>query len=277
MTDGATALSLDAPAKVNLDLRVVGRRQDGYHRLESTMILLELADSLLLMPGCSGLRVDGVAAEDVPPDASNLAWRGLVEGLGGEPELACLALEKRIPAAAGLGGGSSDAAAAWRLGRGWRGASEEPSEADMATLADIGADVPFFASRAPAARVEGIGELVTPVPAADLSIVLVHPALRLRTGDVFAELREEEWGSATNDLLAPAMRLCPPIADLFALVAAAGGEPRLTGSGPTVFAATDDPERADGIASRLARAGLSVTVARSRATGASIARSTEEE
>jgi len=200
-----------------------------------------------------------------------------VQGLGGEPELACLALEKRIPAAAGLGGGSSDAAAAWRLGRAWRGASEDPAEADLAILAGIGADVPFFASTAPAARVEGIGEHVTPLPAHDLSIVLVHPDARLRTVDVFGELREEEWGSATNDLLAPAVRLCPPIADLFALVAAAGGEPRLSGSGPTVFAATDDPERADGIAARLRRAGQAVTITRARPAAASIARSTEEE
>lgn len=277
MTAGTTGLSLEAPAKVNLDLRVVGRRDDGYHLLESTMILLELADMLLLMPGCSGLRVDGAGADDVPPDASNLAWRGLVEGLGGEPELACLALEKRIPAAAGLGGGSSDAAAAWRLGRAWCGAPEEPSEADTASLAGIGADVPFFASRAPAAHIEGIGERVTPLPAAELRIVLVHPDLGLRTRDVFGELREEEWGSGMNDLLAPATRLCPSIADLFALVVAAGGEPRLSGSGPTVFAATEDPERADGIASRLTRAGQAVTVTRSRSAGASIERSTEEE
>ncbi|MEP7081659.1 MAG: 4-(cytidine 5'-diphospho)-2-C-methyl-D-erythritol kinase [Chloroflexota bacterium] len=277
MTAGTTALSLEAPAKVNLDLRVVGRRADGYHLLESTLILLELADSLLLLPGCSGLRVDGAGSDDVPPDASNLAWRGLVEGLGGEPELACLALEKRIPAAAGLGGGSSDAAAAWRLGRAWRGSPEVPSAADVTALAAIGADVPFFASGAAAARVEGVGERVTPNPAPELAIVLVHPALRLRTRDVFEELREEEWGSGTNDLLAPAVRLCPPIADLFALVAGAGGEPRLSGSGPTVFAATDDPERAGAIASRLARAGQAVTVTRSRPAGASIARSTEEE
>ena len=272
-----TALRLEAPAKVNLDLRVVGRREDGYHLLESTMILLELADGLLLMPGSSGLRIDGAASDDVPPDASNLAWRGLVEGLGAEPELACLAVDKRIPTAAGLGGGSSDAAAAWRLGRAWRGAPEDPTEADMATLAGVGADVPFFASGAPAARVEGIGERVTPMPAEALSIVLVHAAPRLRTRDVFGELREEEWGSGTNDLLAPAVRLCPQIAEVFALVAAAGGEPRLTGSGPTVFAATDDPERARDIASRLAGAGPTVIVTRSRPAGASIARSTEEE
>lgn len=277
MTAGTTALALDAPAKVNLDLRVVGRREDGHHLLESTMILLELSDRLLLLPGCSGLRVDGAGADEMPIGASNLAWRGLVAGLGGEPELTCLTLEKRIPAAAGLGGGSSDAAAAWRLGRAWRGAPEEPAADEVEALAAIGADVPFFASGAAAARVEGIGERVTALPARELAIVLVHPAVGLRTRDVFGELHEEEWGSGTNDLLAPATRLCPPIAELFALVVAAGGEPRLTGSGPTVFAATEDPERASDIGSRLARAGQKVTVTRSRRAAASIARSTEEE
>jgi 4-diphosphocytidyl-2-C-methyl-D-erythritol kinase len=274
---GTTALSLDAPAKVNLDLRVVGRRDDGYHLLETTMLLLELADRLLLLPGCSGLRVEGATSDDVPPDATNLAWRGLLAGLGGVPELACLALEKRIPSAAGLGGGSSDAAAAWRLGRAWREAPQEPAAADMTVLAGIGADVPFFASGAPAARVEGIGERVTALPAPTLSVVLVHPEARLRTRDVFAELRPEEWGSGTNDLLAPAARLCPAIGDLFGMVRAAGGEPRLTGSGPTVFAATDDPERAGAIASHLGRDGHAVTVTRSRHAAASIARSTEED
>lgn len=277
MIPGTTALALEAPAKVNLDLLVVGRRDDGLHLLQSTVVLLELADRLLLLPGCSGLRVDGAEPGEVPVDSTNLAWRGLVAGLGEEPELTCLTLEKRIPSAAGLGGGSSDAAAAWRLGRAWRGASNEPGAEDVAELAAIGADVPFFASGAPAARVAGVGERVTPVPPAELEIVLVHPPLRLRTADVFDELREEEWGSGTNDLLAPAARLCPQIAELLALVVAAGGEPRLTGSGPTVFAATDDPERARDIGTRLERAGQRVTVTRSRRAGASIVRSTEEE
>ena len=112
-----TPLRLDAPAKLNLSLRVVGRRADGLHELESRLVLLEMADRLLLMPGCSGLRVEG-ATPDVPIEPSrNLAWRGLVAGFGEEPQLACLTLEKRVPSAAGLGGGSSDAAAGWRLGR----------------------------------------------------------------------------------------------------------------------------------------------------------------
>ncbi|MBW3612270.1 MAG: 4-(cytidine 5'-diphospho)-2-C-methyl-D-erythritol kinase, partial [Chloroflexi bacterium] len=108
-------LRLDAPAKLNLGLRVTGRRDDGRHELDSIFVLLELADRLLLMPGCSGLRVEGDGAAGLPLDHRNLAWRGLVAGLDGAPDLACLALEKRIAAEAGLGGGSSDAAAAWRL------------------------------------------------------------------------------------------------------------------------------------------------------------------
>lgn len=275
--DTGGALSLQAPAKVNLDLRVVGRRADGYHLLESTLVLLELADDLLLLPGSTGIRVEGDASGDVPVDASNLAWRGLVAGLGAQPELVCLALEKRIPSAAGLGGGSSDAAAAWLLGRATRRASGAPGPGDLEQLTAIGADVPFFAAGVAAARVAGVGERVTEIPALDLAIVLLHPPMRLRTAEVFAELREEEWGSDTNDLTAPAMRLVPAISELFEVVRAAGGEPRLTGSGPTVFAATDDPERARDIGARLTRAGMSVTVTRTRRAAASIERSKEEE
>lgn len=277
-----TALALEAPAKLNLDLRVVGRREDGLHLLESTLVLLELADRLLLMAGCSGLRVEGApgaAVEGIPLDERNLAWRGLVAGLAGPPDLACLALEKRIPAAAGLGGGSSDAAAAWRLGRAWRGAPEPAAAAEIAELAEIGADVPFFAAAVPAARVGGIGEIVTPVAptARALEVVLVHPGFALETERVFAALRPEEWGRGGNDLLSAATRLRPEIADLFALVVAAGGEPRLSGSGPTVFTLIDDAERARGLAQRLRRAGLAVGLTRTRGEAASIERGMEEE
>ena len=99
-----TPLTLEAPAKLNLSLRVVGRRPDGYHLLETEIALLELADRLLLLPGATGLRVEAPPEDGIPLDRTNLAWRGLVAGLGGEPELVCLALEKRIPAGAGLGG-----------------------------------------------------------------------------------------------------------------------------------------------------------------------------
>jgi 4-diphosphocytidyl-2-C-methyl-D-erythritol kinase len=274
-----TPLRLDAPAKLNLSLAVVGRRTDGYHLLVSDLVLLDLADRLLLMPGCSGLRVEAPPGEEIPlGPRENLAWRGLVAGLGAEPELACLTVEKRIPAAAGLGGGSSDAAAAWRLARRWRGADDSASERDLAELAAIGADVPFFASRLAAARVEGIGERVSAIEPPDGGewVLLIHPPFRLATADVFAELGPTEMGGPAtpepgrNDLLAPARRLRPELDDLFRLVAAAGAAPQLTGSGPTIFVRTDDPERAAGLAAELRRNGLRVTETRLRHEAASI-------
>lgn len=272
-----TPLRLEAPAKLNLSLRVTGRREDGHHLLDGVFVLLELADRLLLLPGCSGLRVEGSAARELPVDASNLAWRGLVAGLEGAPDLVCLTLEKRVPAEAGLGGGSSDAAAAWRLGRASRGLADRPSEEDLVELSRIGADVPFFASGLPAARVTGIGDRLEPSPAGARSVVLLHPPFGLSTVAVFAELRADEWGRDDgNDLLAPARRLRPELGDLMALVARAGGEPRLTGSGSTIFSLTDDPERARAVAAALEPAGLPVTVTRTRTTPTRI-ESIEEE
>jgi 4-diphosphocytidyl-2-C-methyl-D-erythritol kinase len=272
-----TPISLDAPAKLNLSLRVVGRREDGYHLLESEMVLLELADRLLLMSGAPGLRVEASPEEEIPVDRRNLAWRGLLAGLGREPELVCLALEKRIPAAAGLGGGSSDAAAAWRLGRRAAGIDEAASAADLESLATIGADVPFFAARCVAALVAGIGERVTPVapPVSAVYAVLAHPDFRLSTADVFAELRPGDLGAPRpepghNDLLAPALRLRPELGDVLRQLARAGGEPCLSGSGSTVFALSDDPERIAGMAAQLRRSGLRATETRIRSEPAAI-------
>lgn len=270
-------LTLDAPAKLNLTLRVVGRREDGHHLLDSAFVLLELADRLLLLPGSSGLRLEGAGAAELPLGTDNLAWRGLVAGMGAEPELVCLALEKRIPPAAGLGGGSSDAAAAWRLGRAWTGRPDRAGDLELAALARIGADVPFFASGLPAARVTSIGERLEPSVAEARSVVLVHPPFGLSTAAVFAELRPDEWGAAENDLLAPARRLRPELDDLLALVERAGGTPRLTGSGSTIFSITDDPEQAADLGSRIEAGGVRVTVTRTRTTPTSIEAIDEED
>ena len=267
---GSRPLRLEAPAKLNLSLRVTGRREDGFHELDSHFALLELADRLLLLPGCSGLRIEGEGVTDLPLGAENLAWQGLTAGLGGPPDLACLALEKRIPAAAGLAGGSSDAAAAWRLGRAWVGADDRATGDDVARLAAIGADVPFFVSGAAEARVTGIGETIAPLHPVAREVVLVHPPFGLSTRDVFAELRPGEWGQQVNDLLAPARRLRPELDDLFAIVADSGGTPRLTGSGPTIFHLAEDASGAAAIAERLARAGLRVTHTRTRHEPATI-------
>lgn len=271
-----TPLRLEAPAKVNVSLAVTGRRADGLHELDTELVLLELADRLLLLPGCSGLRVEGEEGAMLSPGADNLAWRGLLAGIGHAPDAICLTLEKRIPVAAGLGGGSSDAAAAWRLGRRSEGASEAPDAAALEALSGIGADVPFFAAQSPAAHVTGIGEAVAPVPwpSDAVHVVLAIPPFRLSTAAVFAELRQSDWSGhaerGRNDLLAPALRLQPAIEDVMRLVVAAGGAPQLSGSGPTIFSVTADVERAVAVAARLERGGLRATSTRMRSEPASI-------
>jgi 4-diphosphocytidyl-2-C-methyl-D-erythritol kinase len=280
-----TSLRLEAPAKLNLSLAVTGRRSNGLHELAGAWALVDLADDLLLAPGGTGLRVEtpDAAPTDPPLPVSpdrNLAWAGLVAGLGREPVDACLTLAKRIPVAAGLGGGSSDAAAAWRLGRQWIGADDDAEPDDLRRLALIGADVPFFAACRALAWVTGIGEQVANLGSATgREVLLARPAFSLITAEVFASLREADWsGSAAepsaqvgrNDLLAAARRLRPELDDLFRLVVAAGGEPHLTGSGPTTFVLSDDPDRIEAIARRLMRAGVRVTRTRLRTEAASI-------
>ena len=286
MPDRVGRWRLAAPAKLNLWLRVVGRRPDGFHELESLLVLLKLADVVRVGPEGPELEVSGPHAADVAEDRTNLAWRGWISGRGteavDETGAGSLSVDKQIPVAAGLGGGSSDAAAAWRLARRTQGAADDPPDPEaLSLLAGIGADIPFFAAQAAAARIGGVGEFVQPraeVPAGE-EVVLVHAPFGLSTASVFAELRPADWSTAQeapetapgrNDLLPAASRLRPELDDIFRLVAAAGGAPHLTGSGPTVFVLTDDPERADGVARRVERAGLAATRTHLRAEPASI-------
>ena len=199
-------------------------------------------------------------------------------GWADQPPTGSLVLDKELPAAAGLGGGSSDAAAAWRLARHLvAGTDVAADEATLVSLASIGADVPFFAARVGAARVTGIGERVAATDVNGGDVVLIHPPFGLSTTDVFGRLTPADWstvdplpGPGRNDLLAPALRLRPELGDLIRLVARAGGEPHLTGSGPTLFVLTDDPERAEGVAARIERAGVAVTRTHLRSEPASI-------
>ncbi|HEX2221359.1 MAG TPA: 4-(cytidine 5'-diphospho)-2-C-methyl-D-erythritol kinase [Candidatus Limnocylindria bacterium] len=292
MTPPSHGLVLEAPAKLNLSLAILGRRPDGYHELAGVMVLLELADRLVALHGAPGLALEGDAARGVPAERdANLAWRGLSAGMRREPGAICLRLAKGIPAAAGLGGGSSDAAAGWRLGRRLArdpaAKDEGAADPDAAReLAVIGADVPFFAAAIPAALVTGIGERVAPLdtpwrarPQAAPTAVLVHPPFSLRTADVFAASRPSDWSSrapaptldpAGNDLLSAATRLRPELDTLRGLVLAAGLDPHMTGSGPTIFALTDDPERAGAAAARLRRGGVATTITRLRGRATSI-------
>jgi 4-diphosphocytidyl-2-C-methyl-D-erythritol kinase len=187
-----------APAKLNLTLSVVGRRPDGFHDLHSVFVPLGLHDVLTLAPARAAGQTDTlhVSGLDPGPLEDNLVLRAIAavrtavgEGPGrpATPPLAAR-LEKRIPVAAGLGGGSSDAAAAFDGAlEAWGAAAEVDADRRLHAAAGIGSDVPFFLSGGPA-LVEGRGERVTPLTGVHghPGILLVTPRVAVRTEDVFA-------------------------------------------------------------------------------------------
>jgi len=182
-------LTLPSYAKVNLVLDVLDRRPDGYHNIRTIMVPVSLADrvSLRVAPQVT---VESFPPVPGPPDA-NLAYRAacLLKEATGCPYGAAIRLEKAIPMAGGLGGGSSNAAAVLMgLNQLWK---TNLSRAELMQLAiRLGSDVPFFVDARPA-RVEGIGEQVTPIPApAPLWMVLATPAVSKSTGTVYRWLDE---------------------------------------------------------------------------------------
>ena len=267
------SIALAAQAKLNLALAVVGKRDDGYHALRSVFARLDLADDVRVAPS---RRLEVRNTVDIGgEDIAAKAVRALADATGHEPH-AFVRIRKRIALAAGLGGGSSDAAATLRaLARLWKVDVDLPSIASQ-----VGSDVPFFAHDVPLAMVEGRGEVVRALPPTELHVVVVRPTLRLSTAAVFAELHMDERTAdahvtaletafrtgrvtaefvrihAENDLLPAAERLCPAIASWRAAAAARGIPLSLTGSGPTLFAIADDRADALRIARILRRAGL---------------------
>lgn len=254
-----------APAKVNLGLRIRGRRADGYHLIESLFVPLDLADRVEVGLGPAAppaLRVFGERARGVPGDGSNLAVRaavGFLEAAGRTDLGVSLALEKRIPAEAGLGGGSSDAGAVLRALRDLLPGAV--ADAPLRALAlSLGADVPYFLDPRPA-WVRGIGEEIEPeAEAPELWLVLCHPGVGLSTAAVYAAydalagaLTPPDPGPTVrpppgadepralaallgNDLEPAARRLCPPISRLRDRIAEAGAlAVGMSGSGPTLF------------------------------------------
>ena len=233
------------PAKVNLDLTVVGRREDGFHELRSTFLRVGLCDVLtmrtidapdnrLTVSGLPGVPVRGnlvLAAVDAVKARAGVSLPALE-----------IELEKRIPAAAGLGGGSSDCASAIELAQVCWGIGLAQS-AVMEIAAALGSDVPFFVSGYKAAAVEGRGErLAAMTDVAVSALVLVTPPISLPTARVFA--RYDELDPAADDDEAPGNDLWPAAASLEprlpelrnALAAATSQEWRMSGSGPTLFA-----------------------------------------
>jgi len=211
-----------APAKLTVSLRITGVEPDGYHLLDCEMVTVDLADELEFSDG-DGLAVTGPAVVGVPSSEDNLVRRALV-AVG---RTAYVRLVKHIPAGAGLGGGSADAAAVLR----WA------CEADLALAASLGADVPFCLVGG-RARVRGVGEVVEPLPFEERTFTLVTPPLGVSTPAVYAAWDElgGPAGDNGNDLEAAALSVAPDLSHWRdGLAAATGLRPRLAGSGGTWF------------------------------------------
>jgi 4-diphosphocytidyl-2-C-methyl-D-erythritol kinase len=260
-----------APAKVNLYLHVLGRRADGYHLVDSLIGFVDIGDRITARPAVAlSLALDGPEASALAPAGDdNLVLRAarLLAEHTGSGARAALGLHKTLPVAAGIGGGSSDAAATLRaLRRLWNVATDDAGLARLG--AGLGADVPVCLFGR-AAWVGGIGERIA--PAADLptaGIVLANPRIALPTATVFAARRGRFCDSARfaamprdaaglaallqqrrNDLTEAAIGLVPPIGDVLEVLSRLPGAllARMSGSGATcfaLFASRDMAERA---------------------------------
>ncbi|MDE0051321.1 MAG: 4-(cytidine 5'-diphospho)-2-C-methyl-D-erythritol kinase [Rhodospirillales bacterium] len=270
------AIRVGAPAKLNLYLHVTGRRADGYHELDSLVTFTSLADTLEIAPADSpSLTVRGPFA-DALDAGDNLAARAaaaLAERTG-RPAGVRITLDKRIPVAAGLGGGSADAAAVLRgLARLWRLGPEHAGALQEVALG-LGADVPVcLDSRA--AHMSGIGERLRPLPRLPpCAALLVNPGVPVPTGRVF-EARRGPFSAENpideapqdaqalaallrarrNDLEQPARAQAPEIGRVLARLAEAPGclLARMSGSGGTCFGLFADKAAAAGAAGAIAR------------------------
>ena len=245
-----------APAKVNLTLHVLGRRADGYHEIESLVGFADVGDALTFSPGGAlALAVGGPtgpAAGDVADNLVLKAVRALAERVP-DLKLGRFSLSKRLPVAAGLGGGSSDAAAALRLLASANGIARDDPRLMQAAVA-TGADVPVCLDPR-TRRMGGIGEILSdPLDLPRLPAILVNPGVAVSTRDVFAALRLppiapaaqagrpagtllDEIANGRNDLEAPAIELEPAIAELLAVLGRLPGcrLARMSGSGATCF------------------------------------------
>jgi 4-diphosphocytidyl-2-C-methyl-D-erythritol kinase len=270
----ARRLVLNAAAKVNLILEVLGKRSDGYHELVTVLQAVDLSDRITLEDAdVLELRTD---APGVPTDASNLALRAAtaLRQAAGVARGARIMLDKRIPLAAGLGGGSSDAAAVLLgLNRLWR--LRWPLARLDAVAAGLGMDVPFFL-RGGTAMATGRGEQVAPLHGRSLGLVLVNPRFAVSTADMYARVTPAMYtdgrhakalagglrgrsaarvaASLYNGLQEVVGAAYPPIGRMRAALLAAGALGAvMSGSGPTVFGVARSYDHARQIRRRLTR------------------------
>lgn len=275
-----------SPAKINLTLEVLGRRPDGYHDIRSLVVGLGLSDTLRFEASTDGRLVLSCNRNDLPTDEGNLivqSARLLRARAGNDSWGARIELTKRIPVAAGLGGGSSNAAAALTaLNALWRA---ELSVAELSRIGQrVGSDVPLFFSL-PSSVISGRGEIVDRVSLRWSGWALLCWASEpVHTAEVYARWRESDasarrpaartaaGGAAApveattadevsarcfNDLEPAVFRVAPAVRTLWEAVGGvAGAEPRVSGAGRTVFVLFDDRVEADGLAERLNATGI---------------------
>lgn len=279
------ALVEEGRAKVNLSLRVVGRRADGYHDLESVVAFADCADRLTLEPGGElRLATTGPLAAACGETSDNLVFKAakLLADAVPNLKLGAFALDKVLPVAAGIGGGSADAAAALRLLARLNNLSLDDPRLQEVALA-TGADVPVcLFSRA--CDMTGVGEQLLPLALPSMPCVMVNPRVPVATKDVFRELGlrngellvgatdvleapawPEQGGSiadwvdvletVANDLEAPALRIEPVIGDVLEVLRDSAGVKlaRMSGSGATCFAIYGVPAEAHAAAENIRR------------------------
>lgn len=268
-----------APAKLNLGLAVTGRRTDGYHNLITLMVSLRLEDTV---------RVESARAFALDCDDPSLAGDDnlvlraarMFQAAMGERRAARITLTKRVPAAAGLGGGSSDAAATLiALDALW--SAHAPAETLLGLARSLGADVPF-ALYGGAMIARGIGDVLMPAPSPDLWLVLVtpHVALPRKTAALYGSLTATDYEDGApilqqvavlrqgkpldptlleNTFLPPLERIAPVVRTTRARIAAMGQAAFLTGSGPTLYVVCASAAEAEERAGRY-RTSLDATV-----------------
>jgi 4-diphosphocytidyl-2-C-methyl-D-erythritol kinase len=268
-------LSSFAPAKVNLFLHVTGKRADGYHLLDSLAVFPAAGDQLILAPDDAlSLTISGRFGASLTAEPDNLVLRA-ARRLAAQAEIkpaGRLVLEKNLPVASGIGGGSADAAAALRLlTRQWNISANLPEIA----LA-LGADVPVCLARRPV-RMAGIGEILSPAPKLPaFGMLLVNPGIQVATSEVFRARHQAfsaaaslpaSWPDAAsmaaglaqlnNDLEAPAIGIAPGIASVLKALRALPGTllARMSGSGATCFAIFATPSEAANAAAAINQPG----------------------
>jgi 4-diphosphocytidyl-2-C-methyl-D-erythritol kinase len=256
----ADSIAWPAPAKLNLFLRVIGQRADGYHELQTIFQLLEWGDDVYVRPGDRPLISRRSANYDVP-EAEDLAIRAarLLQSEAGCDLGAEIAVVKRIPMGSGLGGGSSDAATVlvvlnhlWGCGL---------NESDLAGLGSrLGADVPVFI-RGRSSMAEGLGDLLSPVELGERHYVLVFPNIQISTRSVFHDpdlsrdssrisLAEALRGQGGNDCEAVVIKQFPAMAGIMDSLRK-WGRPAMTGTGSGIFIPVKDGKQAKSTAEEI--------------------------